>query len=109
MLSEEGSDPYMAEVLDLKTLQSTGVCDPQRNVDDNLFQNLEIDPDRTKELARRYLQVNAGQLDDADPVKKIIRSPIVARKNGAYGFRQIASRDPHDVERERAYFAEDPF
>ncbi|EQD35623.1 SNF2-related protein, partial [mine drainage metagenome] len=32
MLSEEGSDPYMAEVLDLKTLQSTGVCDPQRNV-----------------------------------------------------------------------------
>jgi len=109
MLSEEGSDPYMAEVLDLKTLQSTGVCDPQRNVDDNLFQNLEIDPDRIKELARRYLQVNAGKCDKEEPIADKIRSPIPARKNGAYGFRQIASRDPHDVEREREYYAEDPF
>lgn len=108
MLSEEGSDPYMAEVLDLKTLQSTGVCDPKRNVDDNLFQNLEIDPDRIKELARRYLQVNAGKFDEEEPTANKIRSPIPARKNGAYGFRQIASRDPHDVEREREYYAEDP-
>ncbi len=108
MLSEEGSDPYMAEVLDLKTLQSTGVCDPTRNIDDNLFRNLEIDPERIKELARRYLEANVGQLDDGDPIREIIRSPIATRKNGAYGFRQIATRDPRDVERERKYYAEAP-
>ncbi len=108
MLSEEGSDPYMAEVLDLKTLQSTGVCDPTRNIDDNLFQNLEIDPNRIKELARRYLEANVSQLDDADPIREIIRAPIAPRKTGAYGFKERASRDPQEIERQREYYAEDP-
>ena len=91
-----------------KTLQSTGVCDPTRNIDDNLFQNLEIDPNRIKELARRYLEANVSQLDDADPIREIIRAPIAPRKTGAYGFQERASRDPQEIERQRKYYAEVP-
>jgi superfamily II DNA or RNA helicase len=107
MLSEEGSDPYMVEVLDLKTLQSTGICDPQRNIDDCLLQNLEIDPNRIKELARRYLEANVNQLDESDPIRNIIRTPVATRKSAAFGFRELSIRDPLEIERVRAYYAEE--
>ena len=68
----------------------------------------ETSSNRIKELARRYLEANVSQLDDADPIREIIRAPIAPRKTGAYGFQELASRDPQEIERQREYYAEDP-
>lgn len=51
MVSDEGSDPFMVEVNGVKEQQIQGI----RNPDAEMVQKLQVDPDRVKELARRYL------------------------------------------------------
>jgi SNF2 family DNA or RNA helicase len=51
MVSDEGSDPFMVEVNGVKEQQIKGIRDP----DAEMVQKLQVDPDRVKELARRYL------------------------------------------------------
>jgi SNF2 family DNA or RNA helicase len=52
LLAEDGSDPVVADVLGLKRAQLQGVIDP----DAALVQNLELDPDHIKKLARAHLE-----------------------------------------------------
>ena len=52
MVSDEGSDPFMVEVNGVKEQQVKGIRDPNAE----LVQKLQVDPERVKELARRYLK-----------------------------------------------------
>lgn len=55
-VADEGSDPVIAEVLDLKRQQADGIVDPQRP----LFQELAGQPeDRIKLLAEAYLKAQS--------------------------------------------------
>ena len=56
MVADEGSDPFMVEVNGVKEQQVKGIRDP----DAELVQKLQVDPDRVKELARRYLLNRSG-------------------------------------------------
>lgn len=51
LLSDHGSDPVIADVLQIKKMQLEGVTDP----DADLVEKLEIDPDRMKKLAEACL------------------------------------------------------
>jgi SNF2 family DNA or RNA helicase len=55
MVSDEGSDPFMVEVNGVKEQQVKGIRDP----DAELVEKLQLDPDRIKNLARRYLEKHA--------------------------------------------------
>jgi hypothetical protein len=108
MISEEGSDPYMADALDLKTLQSAGICDPDRNIDGELFRNLQVDPNRIKELARRFLLANHERLDGEDITALEMASYASPKKNRSLGFSEIAHQDTSASDRQRAlYFGEE--
>jgi SNF2 family DNA or RNA helicase len=52
MVSDEGSDPFMVEVNGVKEQQIKGIRDPNAE----LVEKLQLDPDRIKNLARRYLE-----------------------------------------------------
>jgi SNF2 family DNA or RNA helicase len=52
LLSESGSDPVIADVLGLKRQQSDGIRDPQAD----LIETLQVEEDRTKKLARAFLE-----------------------------------------------------
>jgi hypothetical protein len=52
LVSDEGSDPVVADALRLKKGQIEGVRDPQGP----LVQKLQLDPDHIKKLARHYLK-----------------------------------------------------
>lgn len=109
MISEEGSDLYMAETLDIKTLQSTGLCDPERkNADVDLFMNLEIDPNRIKELARRFLLANKDRLNRDDQTTLEMTLPAQTKKQGSFEFTAIALQDTSASDQARAqYFREE--
>lgn len=51
LVSEEGSDPVMAEVLGIKRIQIEGV----RQLEETLVEKLEVDPGHIRRLAERYL------------------------------------------------------
>lgn len=51
LLSDQGSDPTIADVLGIKTAQSEGMRDPNAE----LVEKLEVDTDRIKKLAAAYL------------------------------------------------------
>jgi SNF2 family DNA or RNA helicase len=53
LLSEDGSDPIIADVLGLKAEQIEGV---RRPADANIIEKLEVDPDHIKRLAQDYLR-----------------------------------------------------
>lgn len=52
LVASVGSDPVIADVLGLKRRQSEGVCDP----DAELVEQLTVDPEHMKRLARSYLE-----------------------------------------------------
>lgn len=52
MVCDEGSDPFMVEVNGVKEQQIKGIRDP--NAD--LVEKLQLDPNRIKNLARKYLE-----------------------------------------------------
>lgn len=52
LVAETGSDPVVAEKLGLKTSQIDGIRDPEKG----LVEKLQADPDRIKDLARKYLE-----------------------------------------------------
>ena len=52
MVCDEGSDPFMVEVNGVKEQQIKGIRDPNAE----LVEKLQLDPDRIKNLARRYLE-----------------------------------------------------
>ena len=52
ILTEEGSDPVMMDVCQLKKMQLDGINDPDA---DDLVEELQVDVDRMKTLARSYL------------------------------------------------------
>jgi len=51
LVSEDGADPVMADVLGLKAQQSEGIRDP----DAALIEKLEVDPEHMRRLAEAYL------------------------------------------------------
>ena len=51
MISEEGSDPLIADILGVKKNQ----IDAVRNIDEPLIEKLEVDPNHVKRLAESYL------------------------------------------------------
>ena len=63
MVSEEGSDPFMVEALDLKERQIDGIRNPDQV---GPIEKLQIDPERIKEMARRYLNRKAGNIADGE-------------------------------------------
>lgn len=52
LVAESGSDPIMVDVIGLKKNQIEGV----RNIETNLFEKAEIDPNKIKRLAEAYLE-----------------------------------------------------
>lgn len=52
LLSDEGSDPIIADVIGVKTRQIEGIRDPNAE----LLEELSIDPDHIKKLASAYLK-----------------------------------------------------
>ena len=63
MVSTEGSDPFMVEALDLKERQIDGLRNPDQI---GPIERLQIDPERIKEMARRYLNRKAGNAEDRE-------------------------------------------
>jgi superfamily II DNA or RNA helicase len=55
LLSDEGSDPTIAEALGLKYEQSEGIRDPEAE----LVEKLQIDEERIRKLAKQYLEKEA--------------------------------------------------
>lgn len=53
LVSEEGSDPVLAEVNGIKREQQEGIRNPHS---EESFERMEIDPDRVKRLAEHYLR-----------------------------------------------------
>lgn len=51
LTAADGADPYMIDALDLKRQQIEGVRDP----DQDIVEDLQVDPDHVKKLARAYL------------------------------------------------------
>jgi len=56
LVSEEGSDPVMIDVLGLKASEARGVIDPNLDVE-----VVETDPDNLRKLAERFLDARARQ------------------------------------------------
>lgn len=56
LVSEEGSDPVVAEVNGIKREQQEGIRNPHS---DDVFEHVEIDPARVKRLAEHYLRKQA--------------------------------------------------
>lgn len=52
MLADSGSDPVIADVLQVKRAQLEGIANPDRD----FIEKLEVDGDRIKKLAQRYLR-----------------------------------------------------
>ena len=61
MVSDEGSDPFMVEVNGVKEQQIKGIRDPNGD----LVEKLQLDPDRIKNLARKYLEKHRGKTEQA--------------------------------------------
>jgi len=57
LVSDEGADPVMSEVLGLKKMQIDGLRDP----DAELVAKLEVDPGHVKRLAEAYLAQRGGE------------------------------------------------
>lgn len=64
MVSDEGSDPFMVEVNGVKEQQVKGIRDP----DAELVEKLQLDPDRIKNLARRYLDKHSAKSIQGTPL-----------------------------------------
>lgn len=54
LVTEDGSDPYVQEVLGLKTVQSNGILNPGSGAKDP--EQRQLDPDHVRKMARAYLQ-----------------------------------------------------
>lgn len=65
MVCEDGSDPFMVEVNGVKEQQVKGIRDP----DAALVEKLQVDPDRVKNLARRYLEKHGRK---SEPLLEIL-------------------------------------
>ena len=63
MLSNEGSDPVIADVLGIKTTQLEGVI---KNEDEDSLTELQVDPDHVKKLAQRYLKSQGLLVEDPE-------------------------------------------
>jgi SNF2 family DNA or RNA helicase len=64
MVSDEGSDPFMVEVNGVKEQQIEGIRDPEAA----LVEKLQLDPDRIKNLARRYLERHSAKSIEGTPL-----------------------------------------
>lgn len=73
LLAEEGSDPLMADVLQVKRAQAEGV----RNPTQDLLEKLDVSGDRIRELARVYLDRSPA------PSGAAVHSLSEARSQGA--------------------------
>ncbi|MHB1675055.1 MAG: SNF2-related protein [Acidobacteriaceae bacterium] len=71
MVSEEGSDPFMVEALDIKEQQIEGIRNPDQV---GPIEKLQIDPERIKEMARRYLNRKARRVEE-DELLEAARPP----------------------------------
>ncbi|MFJ3487134.1 SNF2-related protein [Pseudomonas sp. NPDC090202] len=67
LLSDEGSDPIVSDVLGVKREQIEGV----RNPDDDLIQRLDVGENHLRSLAEKYLKDNNVVLPAAAPVSPI--------------------------------------
>jgi hypothetical protein len=68
LLANHGSDPVIADVLQIKKMQLDGVTDP----DADLVESLEVDPDRMKKLAAACLS--------KQEVKRLAAGPVVVEE-----------------------------
>lgn len=64
MVCDEGSDPFMVEVNGVKEQQIKGIRDPGTE----MVEKLQLDPDRIKNLARKYLETHKSKTIDANPL-----------------------------------------
>jgi SNF2 family DNA or RNA helicase len=62
LVSEDGSDPIVADVLGLKKQQIEGIKDP----DQELVEKLEVDPDHVKKLAKHILDAKGISLESSE-------------------------------------------
>lgn len=67
LLSDEGSDPIVSDVLGVKREQIEGVRNPQ----DDLLQRLDVGENHLRSLAEKYLKDNNVVLPAAEPVAPI--------------------------------------
>ena len=67
LLSNEGSDPIVSDVLGIKREQIEGV----RNPTDDLLQRLDVGENHLRSLAEKYLKDNNVVLPVAEPVTPI--------------------------------------
>jgi hypothetical protein len=56
LLSTEGTDPVVADVLGIKRGQSEGIRDP----DGEVLEELEVDPHRVRRLAEEWMRRHAA-------------------------------------------------
>ncbi len=64
MVCDEGSDPFMVEVNGVKEQQIKGIRDPNAA----LVEKLQLDPDRIKNLARKYLEQYNAKSGEGAPL-----------------------------------------
>jgi hypothetical protein len=58
MVTDEGSDPVVLDVCQIKHMQLTGINDPDA---EELIEELTVDPDHMKKLARRFLDAHEAK------------------------------------------------
>jgi SNF2 family DNA or RNA helicase len=92
LLSEEGSDPLMAEVLGLKRAQIDGIRSPTRN----LVEKLDVGGVQSKRLAEHFLKKNRGENGCApkEYVRPIAAAPVIVPVVPVRKVRMVMARLP---------------
>jgi hypothetical protein len=73
LISEDGSDPIVADVLGVKKQQIEGIKNPNAE----LVERLEVDPDHVKKLAQHILDARGISVDDDPEVPQVARTQTI--------------------------------